>query len=24
LDGSNFQECQDCSFEGHCPADGEE
>jgi hypothetical protein len=24
LDGSDFQECCDCVYEGKCPADGEE
>ena len=24
LDGSDFQECRDCIYEGKCPADGEE
>jgi hypothetical protein len=24
LDGSDFQECQDCIYEGKCPADGED
>jgi hypothetical protein len=24
LDGSDFNECDGCSFYGHCPADGDE
>jgi len=24
LDGSDFQECCDCIYEGKCPADGED
>jgi len=24
LDGSNFTECEGCSFYGHCPADAED